>query len=207
MKFMRYGGLSPVRQTHYDSKMERYHAPPARKGLYAFPFPFGVNHYIIPIVRYKDKGRVHLPDYVKYVRDENDNILTYDYDMRMGEKDNPYENINAFPIDLWYEYDDEGRHPKSYDRENFHKGVYVERQKPKIFTHNGLIWHHLRDYVKVDRKDILDEKGSWILSRMSAYVRYFKFAKNLYLSKEYKDGKFRPTICDDYFEVFIEKIK
>ena len=40
MKFIRWGGLSPVVQKGYNPEMPTFHCPPARKGLYAFPFPF-----------------------------------------------------------------------------------------------------------------------------------------------------------------------
>lgn len=35
IKFVRFGGLSPVIQEGYGK--DSYHAPPARKGFYAFP--------------------------------------------------------------------------------------------------------------------------------------------------------------------------
>lgn len=37
MQFLRWGGLSPVIQRGYDKAMPTFHAPPAKKGFYAFP--------------------------------------------------------------------------------------------------------------------------------------------------------------------------
>jgi len=40
MEFIRQGGLSPVIQKGYDPKMPTFHCPPAKKGIYAFPFGY-----------------------------------------------------------------------------------------------------------------------------------------------------------------------
>lgn len=38
--FARVGGLSPVKQKGYDASMPTFHCPPARKGIYAFMWPY-----------------------------------------------------------------------------------------------------------------------------------------------------------------------
>ena len=40
IKFARWGGLSPVKQRGYDPSMPTFHSPPARKGIYAFVWPY-----------------------------------------------------------------------------------------------------------------------------------------------------------------------
>ena len=40
MKFVRYGGLSSVRQRGYDANSTGFHSPPARRGIYAFIWPY-----------------------------------------------------------------------------------------------------------------------------------------------------------------------
>lgn len=37
LTFLRWGGLSPVIQKGFKPEMPTYHAPPAKRGLYAFP--------------------------------------------------------------------------------------------------------------------------------------------------------------------------
>lgn len=39
-KFIRFGGLSSVKQKGYKSSMPTYHSPPARRGIYCFPFGY-----------------------------------------------------------------------------------------------------------------------------------------------------------------------
>ena len=40
LKFVRYGGLSSVPQKGYDPSFPTMHSPPARRGIYAFVWPF-----------------------------------------------------------------------------------------------------------------------------------------------------------------------
>ena len=50
MKFIRYGDLKAFRQKHHEScpKVSEYsHAPPRRKGFFAFPFAFFDRFYIM----------------------------------------------------------------------------------------------------------------------------------------------------------------
>ena len=65
IQFIRWGGLSSVRQEGYQAISESFHTPPARRGIYAFVWP-----YIEPFLL---GGTKMIP---QYKQDEIDNIWT-----------------------------------------------------------------------------------------------------------------------------------
>ena len=72
-------------------------------------------------------------------------------------------------------------------------------KKPKSFTHAGTLWHHL----PVARCDIIDEKGTWLLTTAETHKNAFARASN---KRRYAKRQFHPSTLLDEFEVFIEKV-
>ena len=64
LKFVRYGGLSPVHQ-HYNPKMPDFHSPPARKGFYAFVYPF-IEDFLL-------SSEIFQPHRMEWIKDHNGN--------------------------------------------------------------------------------------------------------------------------------------
>lgn len=59
MQFVRYGGLSSKKQAAYGK--QSMHAPPCRRGIYAFPWPY-VNFYLLSgLENAKGKDKSELP--------------------------------------------------------------------------------------------------------------------------------------------------
>lgn len=60
MKFIRYGGLSPVDYKNPEQTKGEYHNPPVRKGLYAFIAPY--EDSFLWVWKIKDKSEYELPE-------------------------------------------------------------------------------------------------------------------------------------------------
>ena len=94
-------------------------------------------------------------------------------------------------------------------------GIYYMKylKPPKQFKYDGLIWHHLLDYV--EQMDILDESGTWVKTDMKTFEQAFNKSENndrfnsSLKSDEFKGIPSRHKNCysKDSYEVFIEKKK
>lgn len=180
IKFIRFGGLSPVIQEGYGE--DGYHAPPARKGFYAFPettierFLLGSNVF--------DQRRMVKIDPSKVKKDE------YGYPHgAVRWKDN--KSAKFFDENYDKMSDDE---LKEYRNKN---QCYTKHCKPKKFEYHGNIWHHLQT------RDVIKQKGSWVLSNYQSWLKAFR--------KEYAFHKTSLVTAftrysKDHFEVFIERI-
>ena len=215
-EFVRFGGLSPVKQKGFTTSDDAsFHAPPTRKGIYAFPKGYielfllgggygdpknkdGSNRFTY--VKDKDGKRItdSHPEFEKYQENEN-----Y-WDVNLGLKD------NAVP-------DDDGDY--AYDDYNH---ALIQRVHPKRFKYSGDIWHHHKEFV--NPVDIQKEKGDWVKTNMETYLN--AFAKNAHSAKKemrrnqthYNGGEFDISKVDvasdplkyftrDHLEVFIERLK
>ena len=197
VRFVRYGGLSPVRQRGFKSWKNEgkpypkedpedykpktfdekdvknlpptFHTPPAKKGIFAFIWP--------------------------YV----DLFLLGGTDKWTNEKD-----INGNVIN------DEGGSPKK------------KLPKRKVFDYYGNIWHHLKFHVKQD--GILAERGSWVKTSFETFIEALKKEVHAGYSADVfkgfygtendphnpnwkRTGKPFSNLTKDHLEVFIEDIR
>lgn len=90
-------------------------------------------------------------------------------------------------------------------------------KKPKIFTYEGLLWHHLGDYLRPSQ--ILRTSGSWVETTYADYLIAYHKNRHQALKEKHAtnkwDDSFKANLRQinplknyegDTFEVFIEKI-
>jgi hypothetical protein len=144
--FVRYGGLSSVRQEGYDPSMPTFHAPPARRGIYAFVAQ--------TVSRFLLSNEEFDPRRTEWVRDEAGNRVPSDSDA--ARKLVP----DWFQTSYLTRLAKDGR-------------MYLARhKKPKYFRYEGNLWHHL----SVPRSEVLQEKGDWVLTSAESHRRAFRKA-------------------------------
>lgn len=86
-------------------------------------------------------------------------------------------------------------------------------EKPRHFTYNGDIWHHLGEFNEM--KDIKDKRHGWYKTSFEAYVKALHKCDvtDRFLSyMNHKDRHGNPHThpnrkMKDFYEVFIEKVK
>lgn len=174
-KFARFGGLSSVNQRGYDSSMPTLHSPPARRGIYCFPWPFYEKFLL-------GKACTNAP-YVpgakfSYARDASGEIIDENHP-RSSNMGNKYMSV---PSKEWANYME--RYPDFNDPEydekvedieqqwkmnhpGKSKWVYVKEPKPRIFSYGGDVWHHLGKHVSPG--EVLQSKGEWTKTTASTH--------------------------------------
>lgn len=214
--FVRFGGLSPVKQKGFTTNPEEsFHSPPARKGIYAFP----KNYIDIFLLggEYANPKNKNKANRFSYVKDKQGNKITNNH----PEFDKLIDNPNYWDIEIGIK---DGAVPDEDGDYDYDDKIHalIKRVHPKHFKHTGDIWHHLKEFVEPE--EIIKERGSWVKTSMSTYLKAFK--KNAHASKKemrqnqthYNDGKFDISkadvckdglkyFCRDHLEVFIERIK
>ena len=224
-KFIRFGGLSSVPQKGYDANTPTFHSPPARRGIYAAPYD-RLEHFIIPLVnmrRTKKTNRDLLRPYVEYARDSKGKKIILGWDHHCGLADypqevkdvyyNPFYDPKNWESDKYKKYiysyafwkGDTTSADYEYEEHNFSHDALIKLKKPKSFEYSGDIWCHLNCYVPIKRKDIIKERGSWLLLDFNSWLKYYTYAKE---HNKYKDygNRTHKNYSWDYFEVFIEKV-
>lgn len=193
VKFMRFGGLSPVPQKGYN-KTNTFHSPPARKGIYAFLWPY-IDRFLIGA---SYSGITTKYSKFTYVKDKDGNPITDTH-----PEFNNFQDRNK----VW-------QVPTGRDAKEISTGWALIRPKtPKVFTHTGELWHHLSEYLKPNQ--ILAEKNDWIKTTYIDYVfalkkEFHKMAKEPLCSGE--KGRWELTNnptrwwAKDSLEVFIERV-
>jgi hypothetical protein len=194
-KFIRFGGLSSVKQKGYDPSMPGMHSPPARKGIYAFVWP-----HIVPFMLGGEtwSGIKSKHSKMEYVKDKTGKI----------------EEVNENLTD-WTEVN----FLKKYSTvEKDGKEVWIKPKQPKTFTYEGEIWHHLGSHLKPNQ--IVKTKGSWYLTSYQDWEKAFEKEKHSILKQYHKiwlkdfkqelekielNNPFR-FFVKDHLEVFIEKV-
>jgi len=226
MKFIRFGGLSPVKQTHYDTSSEKpFHNPPRKNGIYAFPYP-----YIEPFLLGSTSQPWNISNKSQWLKDENENRIKskdfYNYN-NFNKKLNRFE-INPKYISLLKKLNIRIKDLGScIDKNKLNKNNTTEYEiieedyyitvlkKPKIFEHNGEIWSHLETHIKPEH--IIETSGSWVKTNIENYLyalkkefhstkrEFLKFTNDINL---YKDkNPYKSFYAKDHLEVFIEKLK
>lgn len=186
MWFVRFGGLSSKKQLGYDTKNAEpsYHAPPARRGLYAFPWPYieqfllGGDTYVNP--KLQKKGQTLR---IKYVKDKEGNPITNthpEYD-KYSDSDKNWTMVTK--------RDEDGVAPEEYR-------LYRNYNRKK-FKYNGNLWTHLVD--SIDPQDIIDRRGDWVKTNINSY----RAALTKDILKQKREGY---SLNKDAFEVFIERV-
>ena len=235
IKFARVGGLSPVIQNGYTLNPEKrtFHTPPARKGFYAFTYP-----YIEPFLLGGDWGKLgnkNKHEKFEYVKDAEGNrikLYTKDWDgtENFGDIDkyiNPELkkymvkgkcgkwSRNEFGTDLSSKFWTEQIRDKD---NNFINYYLIHKKKLKVFEHTGELWHHLKNDA-VKEFEIIDEVGSWIKTDYDTFVNAlekdkFESVKQLrrdnFMSFEQEQINTRNVynyMSRDHLEVFIERTK
>jgi hypothetical protein len=199
---MRFGGLSPVKQHGYDSSMPTFHSPPARRGIYAFRYP-----YIEPFLLGSSTGiggYDGTSNRVKYLlKKDGTRITNLD-----SEFDETWEKKDVFtqPTNEYIK-----ANSTDFSGAKYYLVTWVDR--PKIFETNEDVWHHLGHHLR--SKNIIKRKGSWVLTSMNNYINAFKkelhdmaSSKSPFIEGQnykYTNNPFR-FHSKDHLEVFFEKI-
>jgi len=189
IQFVRYGGLSSVKQKGYDVNMPTFHSPPLRKGVYAFVWPY-IEHYLLGKDTF-DQRRMN------WKKDPQGNKL-------QDNDDN--ENESSFPV--WINEKAKKEFNELIDNDAAHEQIeqfrkenqfLAEHIRPKKFKYTGELWHHLN----VPNKNAIQRKGNWVLTSFADYKKaLYKEVGQLRKQKERSGFGF----SSDHLEVFIEKI-
>lgn len=216
MQFVRFGGLSPIKQTHYDtSKDKPFHNPPRKHGLYAFPYPY-VEKYLLGAT----DDPTNISHKTQWLRDTDGNKVKCDdfydyksgYDLKLG--DYPIvpkyvkllKKLGIKQKDIWRTWD---------NKDECHYMTVMK--KPRTFEYGGELWHHLGHHLKPHQ--ILGISGSWTLSDMDDYL--FALNREIHETRKqmlkswsnFADMKdlmvkdpYKTMFAKDHLEVFIEQI-
>ncbi|MFW6226167.1 MAG: hypothetical protein ACOC3V_04360 [bacterium] len=211
-KFIRFGGLSSMEQKdRYNT--DNFHAPPKKKGIYAFPYPKVVKFLL---------GATNHPSNISnksyWLKDDNGNKITskefYEENQYDKKNDRPFikpKYVNLLKrrkIQIKDVFEVIGNENDEGDYVNWYMCVY---KKPRIFEYDGEIWCHLIDNIKPE--NVIEYKGTWVKVSMIDYIK----ALNIELHNtrkemiklfgiNYKDLDPFKFFVKDHLEVFIEKI-
>lgn len=217
MKFIRFGGLSSVKQKGYTNDESKIydHTPPARRGIYAFTYP-----YVEPFLLGGISGKGE-EVYIKNRKGER-------YYTKMDKFHNKIEtNIDKdFPksnsYNCYYINGEERVHKAAQNFMKYFTNKWIEQpdgtimeyyMKPlprHIFDYNGELWCH--DFNNVKPKKILARHGDWIKVNVNDFEKSLN-KERLRNRVESGKGDINATrkvngcYSIDYFEVFIEKVK
>ena len=207
-EFVRFGGLSPVKQRGFTTDSEAsFHSPPARHGVYAFPRGY-VEHFLLG-GGYSEPGKKAGANRMTYLKDKRGKKINSehpDYD-KYAEMDK-YRSVKG-KLKPGAEPDEDGEY--AYDD---HVVYLVQDVKPRKFKHNGEIWHHHKEFV--DPINVIKEKGDWVKTNMETYLKAFK--RNAHDAKKEMNTDVSGTdmgapknalkwFTRDHLEVFIERVK
>jgi len=216
IKFIRFGDLSPIKQSGY--KKDTYHSAPVNKGFYAFVEfmiePFLLGGYNPIGTKYSKR---------KYIKDHNGNKVI------VGKF---HEDINKPPVDEWDDhfewiinleeeemeniYKKYSKHKVLFYGTEIHKNGYIylhTMKKPKRFSYKGEIWHH--HIEETPNHLILKRSKDWVLTDFNTFVdsfnkAVFEMVKDNNVWRRKADLNLISTrnkqYSKDIFEVFIEKI-
>lgn len=212
-EFIRYGGLSKMDQSIRHGQ-DSFHAPPRRKGIYAFPVDL-VDKFLLSATN--DPRNSSNKSY--WVKDDNGNkIKSKDFYESEGydkKNDRPYIKKEYLDFlkkrkikikDIFEVMCDDERDP--VDGIDWFICAY---KAPRIFKYSGEIWCHLKPILKPEQ--IIEEVGSWCKVDMEDFLIALKKEKHS-LRKDmiktfgvnWKDNNPFRHYCTDHLEVFIEKI-
>ena len=206
LDFVTYGGLSLTKQKGYHgpSELETFHSPPARRGIYAFVWPY-VETFLLGggYSNPKQRGKGQRQR-IQYVRDKKGNIITSDH---------PEYDKYAFVQKNWTISRPKPGIPDdkldSLDWKDRQTTFLYNNTSRKKFSYSGPLWHHLLDGVSQDK--IIDEKGEWIKTDMATFTEALKKQLHANLTWDRGFNKGRPMAGSvksggiENLEVFIDQ--
>lgn len=202
LEFVTYGGLSLNKQNGYDPTIEKptFHSPPARKGIYAFVWPY-IEPFLLggdDLVNPKSRGK-NQRNRIKYVRDKKGNVVTDKHPDVTKYIDSSNKN--------WTMNNDTS---STSIRSDTGYKLYNNHNRKK-FKYSGPIWHHLIGSVKPF--EVLDRHGDWVKTDMLPFINALK--KELHsiskIDMQWSPNKGQPwrksikSSTIDHLEVFIDE--
>lgn len=217
IQFCRYGALSPVKYERSWQNLKinpedlGYHSPPCREGMYAFVFPF-IEKFLLSAPTFSGLDSPYPK--VTFIKDKNGDKFAFKADQIWEKSENYLAGINyGLNLDSLLIPTQKEELPKFLNKQGgwlkdieiATKGdtAYLVKQvKPKLFTFEGEIWHHLGRFLE-SRGEIILERGSWVKTDFYSYKKALHKALGRATSgskqRNWKDSW-------DHLEVFIEKI-
>lgn len=175
LKFVRYGGLSPIIQKGYDCKMPNYHSPPVKKGFYAFVYGYEE--------RFLLGSNIFQSHRMEWIKDSNGN--------KINHKHPDYDHLS----DKFSGYLDRERSDSEVETQDYF--FLCKHKKKKIFSYSGDVWHHLSSIPFLHK----EAKGSWFLSDYDDYVELL--LKEIKDMTEHKNKNGGIGYSFDHLEVFM----
>jgi len=225
--FIRYGGLSPLKQDHYlphGHPEKTFHNPPKKRGLYAM-----IKGYEELFLLGATSNPNHISGKTKWLKDDDGNFViddrTYDGDSKVnygaqytselkkllkkrgiGERQlqstrQPHTKPPECPTE-----DTECKDcPIHKECQDAHIHYLTVLKKPRIFEYKGELWHHLSD--EVDHWEVLERCGDWIKTTYDVFVKAFSKHKHLIMKDAhsndwYPKREYNERLHDPYKRTF-----
>ena len=167
LDFVTFGGLSLTKQKGYGKEDPSFHSPPARRGIYAFVWPY-IEKFLLggSYADPKQRGKGQRQR-MQYVKDKEGNVITSDHPefQKHGEKNKNWSFTRTKDNEPW----DSDKH--DYEKETPLHVLYNNAYRKK-FKYEGELWHNLGEFVREDR--ILDRKGEWVKTDMATFKEALK---------------------------------
>ena len=205
IKFIRYGGLSAVKQTHYISDKDPdkgFHNPPTKRGLYAM-----VKGYEELFLIGSTSVPNHISGKTQWLKDDDGNLMkddrTWDGDInvRFGAVCSPelkklLKKRGIKENQLLSTQKRKGSKPECPDddiecedckfEKDCHSPFYLSILKaPRVFTYKGELWHHLEETT--EHNQILNRSGDWIKTTYNSFIKAFNKNKHNHLKDYHTD--------------------
>ena len=198
LQFVTYGGLSLNKQRGYDSRMDSFHKPPSKKGIYSFVWPYVEKFLLGGTYAYpKNRGKGQR-NRISYVRDKDGEIITTNHPE--WEKHSNIERNCSITV-------------VPYDEENHQEGIWAlyRNTNRKKFSYKGTLWHHLDQHVPEHL--VLDRMGSWVKTDIDTFHSALKKELHSMSKEDFKLGDGKPvrgsikssSASLDHLEVFIDE--
>jgi len=198
VKFIRYGGLSPLKQDHYlpDGHPDKgFHNPPRKHGIYAM-----IKGYEDLFLLGATNDPWHISGKSQWFKDEKGNLVVDDRDFDSNKKENwgltcsselkkllkkknikenqlgsrKLENKPDCPKDVEC---NKCPHKTECDRIG-NSPIYLTVLKPpRIFTYKGELWHHFVDTTP--QHEIIARSGSWVKTTYETFLKSFAKDKHM----------------------------
>lgn len=214
IKFVRFGGLSPMKQHHFKKESDYYHNPPRRFGVFAF-----VHGYIEKFLLGATYEPTNISNKSYWLKDDDGKKIKSDDFYYEVEVRKEYGIEYVLKIKPEFIVLLKKRNISIKDIWTYGKYIAILK-KPKVFKYDGELWHHLGEHLKPHQ--ILETRGTWVKTSMDDYIYALNKEKKEVLKLKHKTDKeigfeikgkqdpFNPTngikFSKDHLEVFIEKI-
>lgn len=159
--WMRFGGLSPVKQRQRGKESDAtFHSPPRRRGVYAYVDGF-VDTFLIG-----DTSELgHISNKIFRLLDEAENPMVWDDHMQFDLAQNRSVPCTKKCLSLLRR---KGIQQKQLVPGGENGAFICVLRKPRRFSYTGPVWHHLTNHVK--EEEIEQRWGSWVLTSFPAWA-------------------------------------